>query len=239
MVLLNFILWDNSSDFGVLLLTTVIAISGIFLLMVVFNMTGGRLASKWVKHEFTLLNDFDVEDFLKSKGDNRALTRIKRQYLHTREKAIQHFKIMTHFHVRYYAIINLTAICGIISAILAFVIMDSGWKQSGIIVLTLFFVFSSATTYFTAFPKFFAHKKNIALNKLLSLQYRHLLNKIESYICSDDESKFKTESLDQFLMDIDKEIENIADYPLSMEINTSFNPRQVYHQLNGNSGDTI
>ena len=216
-------------------LTVIISLVGIMITIYIFIKTGVKLASSWVEKEFSLLEEFDIDKCQNTNSKNSNAidvnSRIRRQYFHVKEKAIQHFKIMKYLQVRYYTVINMTAICGILTAILAFIIMNSGWNNSSDIIKTLFFVFSATTTYLAAFPRFFAYKLNISKNKTKSVHYRELMNRIETFLCTGFDSSIKKCKLEIFVVNIDREIDKLMDYAINLEIDTNFKPENVLNKL--------
>ncbi len=217
----------NACEIVNICITIIASIILVFILLFSFNVNGKNRANKWMEKELIQLNSFDISKYFKESEQKSATDRIIRQYLLVKTKAKQHFDIMTHFSVRYYTVINLTAICSIITAIVAFFVLDRGIRDVHYLVLTLFIVFSSFTTYFAAFPKFFEHKKNILTNKMISIEYKYLLNKIETYISLEEPNIV----LDAFIIEIDNAIKKIDDYPLFMEINTNFNPKSIFEGI--------
>ncbi len=216
-------------------ITIVASLGSLMLVTYLFNKTGGKLASRWVKKEFEVLEDFNIILFFETIGnsdDSKDIyERIKRQYLQAKVKAIQHFNIIKHFQVRYYTVINLTAICGILSAIFAFIIMNTGWDGSHVVMRTLFFVFSSTTTYCAAFPRFFSYKMIISNNKAKSLKYRHLMNRIETFLHTGYDSTFEKTEIESFIVMIDRDFEKLFDYPINFEMDVKFNPDNVFNRL--------
>jgi hypothetical protein len=73
------------------------------------------------------------------------------------------------------------SVAGAIAAVSLVLISQKGWKDANEYIITVFFVMTTATVFFGAFPGLFRHEETIAENKRLYLKYVALEDEILTY----------------------------------------------------------
>lgn len=108
-----------------------------------------------------------------------------------------HASIMEFYYKRFFMGIITMSITGALAAIMLVIISKRGWENTDSYLITVFFIASAATVFFSSLPGVFRQDQNITDNKALLLKFMALENEVQSYAMTNEALNytFKVEDL--------------------------------------------
>jgi hypothetical protein len=152
-------------------------------------------------------------------------TRLREQLAEIQYRREKHSVVMLHFYERHFVSLSMASGSALIAATCLFFISKQGWKNVNNSLINVFVVTSSIALLFNQLPQLFEHDINIEVNRKLYLQYVALENQVRSYLAtqgtlgtdSPEPNQFETIEINQFICNVDKELEELNQIPLQFD----------------------